>query len=186
MIKVERLERETIPHQGQKITFYTKDIEELDQLINKYHDKPLKVKFEPIRHKRSHDANAYMWVLADEIAKTINSTKKEVYRRAVKEVGVYSDLAVRRQDVKEFVRWWTGQGIGYMVDIFDSGLADNKGEPMKRIRAYLGSSKYDTKQMSRLIDWIVEEAKELGIPTETPEEIARIKALWGEHGSITD
>lgn len=180
MINVERLERETIPHKGQKITFWTQDIQELDEVINKYANKPLTVDFKPLRRHRSRDANAYMWVLVDEIAKVINSTKKEVYRKAVKEVGVWQDIAVRRVDVSNFVQCWTGQGIGYMVDIFDSGLADNKGEPMKRIRVYVGSSKYDTAQMARLIDWVVEEAKELGIPTETPEEIARLKSLWGK------
>ena len=48
------------------------------------------------------------------------------------------------------------------------------------VRAYYGSSQYNTKQMSRLIDMVVEGAKELGIETLTPEELARIKEEW--HG----
>ena len=39
------------------------------------------------------------------------------------------------------------------------------------ITAYHGPSKYDSKQMARLIDYIVQNAKELGIQTETPDEI---------------
>jgi hypothetical protein len=38
----------------------------------------------------------------------------------------------------------------------------------------------DSKEMARLIDGTVQEAKQLGIETATPEEIARMKALWGE------
>jgi hypothetical protein len=34
--------------------------------------------------------------------------------------------------------------------------------------------------MSRLLDLIIQDCKQLGIPTETPDEIARLKSLWGE------
>lgn len=42
-----------------------------------------------------------------------------------------------------------------------------------------GSSKYDTKEMARLIDGTVEDAKELGIETLPPEDLERMKAAWG-------
>lgn len=138
------------------------------------------IAIEKKRRRRSLDANAYMWVLADKIAEAVETTAKEVYRKAVREVGVWTDIAVRRQDLNSFIKQWTGQGIGYQVDVFDSGLADNKGQTMKRVRAYLGSHKYDSKQMSRLLDYIVEEAKGLNIETETPDELAKMKAAWEE------
>lgn len=46
------------------------------------------------------------------------------------------------------------------------------------IRAYYGSSQYNTKQMSRLIDEIVSDCKEHGIETLTPNELARMKEEW--------
>lgn len=166
---------------GQEIRFVTKDVEEVDKIIAENLGKPLQIKIEPIRKRRSVDANNYMWVLCDKIAKVIRSTKEEVYRRAIREVGVFSDVAVQRgEPLRNLITSWNGQGIGYFVEVFDSSLSDNKGEPMSRVRMYLGSHKYDTKCMSRLIDYIVEEAKELGIQTETPEQIARMKSLWGE------
>lgn len=42
-----------------------------------------------------------------------------------------------------------------------------------------GSSEYDTVEMSHFIDRIVEEAKELGIETATPDELERMKQEWG-------
>ena len=42
-----------------------------------------------------------------------------------------------------------------------------------------GSSEYDTAEMSHFIDRIVEEAKELGIETATPDELERMKQEWG-------
>ena len=41
-----------------------------------------------------------------------------------------------------------------------------------------GSSEYDTAEMSHFIDRIVEEAKELGIETATPDELERMKQEW--------
>ena len=45
-------------------------------------------------------------------------------------------------------------------------------------RFWVGSSEYDSEEMSILIDGIVSEAKELGIPTETPERISEMISLW--------
>mgnify|MGYP002522713106 CR=1 FL=1 len=49
---------------------------------------------------------------------------------------------------------------------------------LRRCQCYIGSSHYDTKEMSDFIDGIVSEAEELGIETETPDELARLKAVW--------
>lgn len=46
-------------------------------------------------------------------------------------------------------------------------------------RIYRGSHTYDTKEMSVLIDGTVADAKELGIETATPAEIAEMKERWG-------
>ena len=44
--------------------------------------------------------------------------------------------------------------------------------------AYYGSSSYDTAEMSRLVEAVVEEAKGLGVETMTPVELDRLKAAW--------
>ena len=41
-----------------------------------------------------------------------------------------------------------------------------------------GSSEFDTKEMSIFIDGVVQDAQELGIVTDTPEQIARYKEAW--------
>ena len=39
----------------------------------------------------------------------------------------------------------------------------------------------DTKEMARLIDGTIREAKELGIETDTPETLARYQAEWAAY-----
>ena len=43
---------------------------------------------------------------------------------------------------------------------------------------YYGSSTYDSAQMSRLIDLVVQECQAQGIETKTPEELALLKEDW--------
>jgi len=129
--------------------------------------------------KRSMDANSYMWVLCDKIAKVIKSTKEEVYRRAIKEVGVFSDVAVQEgEPCATLVSAWGSNGIGYFSEMFDTNLTDASGGKMKRVRLYEGSHKYSSQDMARLIDWVVEEAKSLNIETLTDTKIKEIEASW--------
>lgn len=159
---------------GQEITFCTKDIQEVDRFFAKNIKKPVSVDFKVIREKRSLNANNYFWRLAEEIAKVIRSTKEEVYRKAIREVGVFHDGAFLIEDLEAIKRAWESNGVGWFTEDFDSKL-----EGCRRVRFYHGSSLYNTAEMSRLIDYIVEEAKELDIETMTPEEIERMKQQWG-------
>ena len=43
---------------------------------------------------------------------------------------------------------------------------------------YYGSSTFDTKQMSRLIDNIVQDCKAVGIETLTPQQLDALKEGW--------
>lgn len=45
------------------------------------------------------------------------------------------------------------------------------------LQCWYGSSQFDSSQMHRLIELIVQECQQLGIPTMTPEEIAKLKGL---------
>jgi hypothetical protein len=60
----------------------------------------------------------------------------------------------------------------------EAGESSLNGKLFKYYRVYKGSSEFDTREMSIFIDGIVSEAKELDIPTDTPEQIARIISLW--------
>ena len=138
-------------------------------------DHDVRVEIKKWRKKRSLDANAYAWVLIDKIAQTTGVPKTEVYRQAIREIGGVSDIvAVPDNAVDKFREGWSKQGIGWQTEILDSKPG------YKRIVVYYGSSTYDTKQMSALIDSLVQEAQALGIETLPPHEIARLISLWGE------
>ncbi|MBU5419974.1 hypothetical protein KQI11_07555 [Acetanaerobacterium sp. MSJ-12] len=128
----------------------------------------------PKRRKRSLDANAYLWALCDQIAKAIRSTKEEVYCAAIKRVGVVDVIPMREDAAAEWCHRWRSRGIGWVVETADAGL-----DGWVEVLAYWGSSTYSAAEMSRLLDDVIEEAKELGIETATPEQLALMREEWG-------
>lgn len=129
------------------------------------------------KKKRSLNANDYCWKLCTMIADAIRSTKEDIYRDAIKDVGIYRDFhGILPNDVKTLITAWKRQGTGWMAEQLDF---DPDGEHVV-IRAYYGSSVYNSKQMSRLIDWLVTEAKELGLETKPQEEVKALLESWNE------
>ena len=146
-------------------------VHELKQPIEK--GKKLSVEVKPHRNKRSLDANAYCWILCDKIAQVIGSTKEEVYRKVIRDVGVFQIIGVEREAVDTFIEKWSGGGVGWFAEDVGHHINDER-----RVMAYFGSSVYNTKEMSRLIDELVNQAKELDIETRPQEEIDSLLKNW--------
>ncbi|MEI3504172.1 MAG: hypothetical protein V8Q42_11160 [Anaerovoracaceae bacterium] len=121
---------------------------------------------------KSVNINSYMWQLCDKIARKIRATKDDVYRKAVREVGVYIDTIIPGGREAEFESMWAHNGTGW----FAEEVGKWKGNTV--YRAYSGSSVYDMEQMRRLVDWVVDEATYLKIETMTPLEIEHLQSMW--------
>lgn len=132
----------------------------------------LSVDIKRYRASRSLDANAYLWVLLDKIAYKIGSTKELIYREIIKRCGVFDVIAVRSDAAEAVIRGWSDRGIGWVAEEIDGCKLDGA----KRIALYYGSSVYDTAEFARLLNEVIADAKELGIDTATPDEIALMMA----------
>lgn len=119
------------------------------------------------RKKRSLDANAYAWVLIGKIAEAMRIDRTEVYRNAIREIGGNHEIVcVRNKALESLCNGWQSLGLGWQTDTMPSKLKD-----CTTVVLYYGSSTYDTKQMSLLIDHLVQDAKGLGIETMSPKEL---------------
>jgi len=133
--------------------------------------KQYKVEIKEYRKGRSLDANAYFWVLCDKISAVSNVPKEEIYRNAIREIGGNSDtVCVLEKAADALCQGWEHNGLGWITERFPSKI-----DGCVNVTLYYGSSTYDTKNMSRLIDNIVQDAKELGIETLTPQELDRLE-----------
>ena len=140
-------------------------------------DKTKQYEIKEYKHKRSLDANAYCWVLCDKIAKEISKdgtlvTKEEIYKDAVKQVGVFIPFIIEEVAFDKFKQVWENQGLGYQVQ---ETARKNK---CVRVNCYYGSSSYDSKEMSRLIDSIVQLAQSLNIETMSKNELNSLLESW--------
>ena len=145
-----------------------------DELVGR---EKVSVEIKPYRAKRSLDANAYAWVLLDKLSEKLGIPKIPLYRTFIKDVGGNNEtVCVTNGAVERLCEGWRGNGLGWITETFTSKL-----EGCTNVILYFGSSTYDTAQMHRFLDLIIEACKAQGIETITPNEKARLLALWETH-----
>lgn len=130
--------------------------------------KELVISVKEYRPKRSLTQNAYLWAVLGEMASVVGNTKEEVYKAYIRDYGVYEVLPIKNIAVDAFVSKWGKNGLGW----FCEDIGESKLDGYTKIIAYFGSSTYNTQEMSRIIDAVVEDAKEMGIQTMTASEWA--------------
>lgn len=125
--------------------------------------------------KRSRDANAKCWAMCEEIARAVGITKEEVYRRNIKEVGVFTAIPIKKEAVEDFQRIWAARGVGWFCEV-----ADEMNKVYSLVFAYHGSSVYKTDEMARLIDNIIQDAKAVGLDPMSERERSLLLTEWGK------
>ena len=120
------------------------------------------------RKKRSKNANSYFWELLQKLCQEMNLDLIAEYKKRVKELGICQTFELDTKNVPTFVHIWEDKGIAFFTEKVEE--IGNK----TIINAYYGSSSYNSKQMSRLIDNLVQDCKEVGIQTLDELEIERM------------
>ncbi len=149
-----------------------KDI--VEQLKN---ENKLTIELKKWRQKRSLDANSYCWVLCDKIAKELCKdgtivTKEDVYKDAILQIGSFEPFIVQEKTYMNFKRIWEKQGLGFLVQEV------SKKDKCIKVNCYYGSSTYNTKEMSLLIEDLIELAKTLNVETKSQSEINSLLKEW--------
>lgn len=142
--------------------------------VEEFDGKDLKAEIKPFKAKRSLNANGYAFVLMDKLAEKLNVSLEDVYKNAIKHIGGVSTIVCcQNRAVEDFRKGWEKNGLGWQTEILDSKI-----DGCTNIICYYGSSTYDTAQMSRLIDNIVQDCKAVGIETMTHAELERLCDAW--------
>ena len=120
------------------------------------------------RKKRSKNSNSYFWKLLQQLCFEMNIDVIEEYRKRIKEIGVFQTFELDTKNAPTFEVMWSNYGKGWFTEKVEE--IGNK----TIINAYYGSSSYNSKQMSRLIDNLVQDCKEVGIQTLDELEIQEL------------
>ena len=142
--------------------------------------KLLSVDVKAHRERRSLDANAYCFVLCQKIAEAIGSTKELVYKKTIRDVGQFEIVPIRKDAVETWIERWGSKGLGWFAEVLD----DSKLDGYKKVISYYGSSVYDSREMSILLEEILTQCKEIGIETLMPTEVQNLKDLWGKERGV--
>lgn len=140
--------------------------------------KLLDVKIKQHRKRRSLDANSYCWILSQKIAEKIGNTKEFVYRQTIREVGQFEIVPIRNDALERWIRNWEGKGLGWQSE----DIGESTVEGFTNTINYFGSSTYNSKEMSVLLEELVFQAKELGIETMTDKEKEELIRMWENRG----
>ena len=126
------------------------------------------VKINKHREKRSLNANAYLWKLVTEIGNILNKSKEEVYLQMLIDYGQSEMISILSEiNVKGYFKYYKLAGTSIL-----------NGKEFNHYKIYKGSSEYDTKEMSILLNGVVQEAKNLGIKTKDDIELERLVEEW--------
>lgn len=158
------------------VSFTTR--EDPRKIMDKLKDADVSIEIKKYEPHRSKDANAFLWALCSDIGRALIPPlkKEDVYKMAIKAVGVFTEVIVRVWDVDTIIGRWSAHGEGWVADVIDDA-----GVGKKLLHLYYGSSTYTVSEMQVLLDWLVDQAEQIGIvPRLSKEEEERVLAQWGK------
>ena len=162
------------------VTFKVNEYHEAIKASQEFTSTPISVRIDKQTKKRSINANNLCWELCKKLSEDqskngVIHTKEDVYRKAIKEVGIYKDFEnLKPDDAKTLRHAWELLGTGWITEQVDF-MPD--GENVV-VRCYYGSSQYSSKQMARLINSLIQDCVACGVEHRSPSEVASILERW--------
>lgn len=119
------------------------------------------------KSKRSLTANAYYWSLLNQLASVMRTSSDEAHFMMLRRYGVCEVVSVRSDiNIKGYFKYF---------DII--GQSELDGKEFTHYKIYKGSSQMDSKEFSVLLDGLISECEGVGIPTLTPDEVAKLRFI---------
>lgn len=156
------------------LSFRTFDKNEARAIYQNLKDDNVAATFKKYRPSRSLDANAYAWVLINKLSEVTALPTTTIYRESIRNIGGSADvLCMLERSADEFIERWCSKGLGWQAEKMPSKI-----DGCVNVMAFAGSSTFDTRQMSQLIDTLVQDCKEMGIETLPPDKINGLLEKW--------
>lgn len=135
-------------------------------LLEQAKDKQFELK--EYKEKRSLNANNYYWNLVTELGNVLKMDKEDLHFLLLQKYGQSEMISVVADvDIKNYLKYYAEAGESVL-----------NGKTFKHYKVYKGSSEMDKKEMSILINGLVEECHIQGIETKTPAEINSLLERW--------
>lgn len=127
----------------------------------------------PKRQKRSLNANAYYWELVGHLSRALRIAPREIYRAHISGLGTYYAIKMSVRAAQRFAKDWCSDHYGRFIETREA-----REDGLIIVLAYYGSSDFDNKEMSALIDHAIQDCRAVGIETRPQEEVDALLAQW--------
>ena len=154
------------------------DLGKAMSFVRKMKNKVYQMEVKEYRQKRSLDANQKLWAMINEMSTILRLTPEEIYQGYIPDVGNnYRIFPVLPEEINQVAEEWCHGHIGRLVeDMGPCRLRDLRG--YHNLKCYRGSSEYDTKTFSRLLDLVIQDCRNLGIETMSERERSLLLEEW--------
>lgn len=153
----------SLTHEGARVSFRVPTMEAAEAVCREIEPgKPYVASIKVKRQKRSKNANDLLWELVTRIAEKVGDSKEDIYRSYIRTYGACEYVAVPEAAVDRLIESWRRNGIGWIAERVDF-IKGKEIQGAVKVCLYYGSSTYDTAEMSRLLDGVVQDCKALGI-----------------------
>lgn len=149
-----------------QITFSVNEESAIEQIDNIMKCDKLSIKATKYRQKRSLDANGLLWLCLGRIASNLRTDKWDVYLEMLKRYGQYTYIVVKEKVVEQVKQQWRECEVVGEIEV--------NGQKAIQMLCYFGSSTYNSKEFSVLLDGVISEMQEMGLETPTSSELKRV------------
>ena len=151
-----------------KFPVVTFEVEAAPESLEKYQDKELEISVKQYRKKRSIDANACLWGCLGKIAEALQTDNWSIYLYMLERYGKYTYVLVAPEAVEAVkLQWRETKVVGEVM---------HDGRKMVQMLCFFGSSTYDSKEFSRLLDGVISDMKEMHLETPADDEMRALIA----------
>lgn len=145
------------------------------EALERLKDKDLDIEIKIHREHRSKDANAMLWACLGDMAKVLGQKPWNLYLNALKDYGKYTTLIVRQDAVEDVKKQWRE-----VMEVGETIMYDEDGDAVRMVylNCYFGSSTYDSKEFSILLDGVISDMKDLGLTPPPSGDMQRAIENW--------
>lgn len=135
----------------------------MHKLVTELNDDRYDVTIKKHKESRSTRQNDMLWGLINRISDEVNGSHREsdimnIYQDLLKRANVKYVILAAVREAKPTLE----QTFRYVMELPNS-MTTEKGVELVAFKCYIGSSRYDTKEMTELIDTALDYANEIGI-----------------------
>lgn len=140
---------------------------------DKINGKDLTITAESYKDNRSGQANKLLWECIGRLAKFENKDKWQVYLEELKKYGQYTYTCIKPEAVAAFKANWR--------ECEEIGELEINGKKAVQLLCFFGSSTYNTKEFAQLLDGVIQDLEDAGLPRPHSKELERAYEQWNQY-----